>query len=145
VPVADEVITATGTVLHTMSNPAFAGLPEVLIGEAADEADMPIADVRNLPEDVMHLHNKIMWHRCLPDSVKKTATRLIANGHLSWADLLEDGNLFWEIAFCEKTIWPEPDRWHATICNFLLMPRLLKMKTPQSNLNSSRRVTRPST
>jgi hypothetical protein len=62
-----------------------------------------------------------MWHRHLPDSVKKTATRLIANGHLSWADLLEDGNLFWEIAFCEKTIWPEPDRWHATICNFLLM------------------------
>ena len=51
VPVADEVITETGTVLHTMSNPAFAGLPEVLIGEAADEADMPIADVRNLPED----------------------------------------------------------------------------------------------
>ncbi|KOO33548.1 hypothetical protein Ctob_016428, partial [Chrysochromulina tobinii] len=44
VPVADEVITATGTVLHTVSNPAFAGLPEVLIGEAADEADLPIAD-----------------------------------------------------------------------------------------------------
>jgi hypothetical protein len=120
-PVVEESITPTGVERRTLSNPAFAGLPEVLIGEAADEADLPIADVRALPDDVMHLHNKIMWHRVLPDKVKKTATRLIANGLLTWADLLEDGNLFWEIAFCEKPIWPEPDRWHATICNFLLL------------------------
>ena len=52
-------------------------------------------------------------------TVKRMATRLVALGLLEWTDLLEDGNLFWEIAFCEKAIWPEPDRWHATICNFL--------------------------
>jgi hypothetical protein len=38
---------------------------------------------------------------------------------LGWKDLLEDGNLLWEICLTESPIWIEPDRWHQTVCNFL--------------------------
>ena len=35
--------------------------------------------------------------------------------------LAQDGNFFWEICFTERPEWIEPDRWHQTVCNFLLV------------------------
>ena len=49
------------------------------------------------------------------------ATRLVSLKLLDWADLLEDGNFFFEVALCEKKIWPEPDRWHMTVNNFMML------------------------
>ena len=110
-PVVEETVTPDGVIPRIVS--ASSMDPEVLFGEAARESEMPIADVRLLSEDVMHLHNKVMWCQVLPDVVKRTMTRLVDNHLLGWEDLLEDGNLFWEIAFTEKPIWPEPERWHV--------------------------------
>lgn len=39
-------------------------------------------------------------------------------GLLSWQDVLEDGNVFWEIAYTDTPDWPEPERWYQTVCNF---------------------------
>ena len=69
----------------------------------------------------IHLHNKVLWRNALPAKVKRCASLLLSLNLLTWHDLLEDGNLFWEIALNDKDIWPEPERWYATLCNFLLL------------------------
>ena len=43
------------------------------------------------------LHNKILWHNVLPVKVKRCMSEVISLGLLTWSDLLEDGNLFWEV------------------------------------------------
>ena len=35
--------------------------------------------------------------------------------------LAQDGIFFWEIGFTERPEWIERDRWHQTVCNFLLV------------------------
>jgi hypothetical protein len=43
--------------------------------------------------------------------------------------VLEDGNLLWEICFCERPTWPEPERWHGTVwC--VAAPQLTRHRCP---------------
>ena len=45
---------------------------------------------------------------------------LLRSLHL-YSTLHQDGNFFWEIGFTERPEWIEPDRWHQTVCNFMLV------------------------
>jgi hypothetical protein len=83
----------------------------------------------------------MLWTHALDDKIKRTVSVLVHAGLLPWNALLEvklsegrielvlfltpsllraqDGNLFWGIGNTAASEWPEPDRWVATVCNFL--------------------------
>ena len=54
----------------------------------------------------VNLHNRILWATCVPDPIKRCISELLALELLDWSDLLEDGNLFWEVG----TRAPSPHR-----------------------------------
>ena len=115
--------------------------PEVIYASGPDEDACPILhaeDVPGMPQD-----SKDIWQNIVPDKIKvraravlrganttvsaagsrarwqRCACLLVSHNLLSWSDILEDGNLVYEIGFTERSIWPEPERWHQTVCNFL--------------------------
>ena len=98
-------------------SPQLLKSPEIILCKQYDEKDLEVLDIRTV--DSVHLHNKILWVNVLPLKIKKCISQLISNDMLEWTDVLEDGNLFWEIGYTDKPIWPEPERWQATVCNFL--------------------------
>ena len=48
----------------------------------------------------MHLHTKVLWVNVVPLKIKRCCSELLHLGLLEWKDLLEDGNLFWEVRAC---------------------------------------------
>ena len=113
IPVASEEIEKSGEVERKVVDPQewAKGLNLKLPTDKKDFAD--ITDV------VTSVENKLIW-RMLPNTIRSVMTALIESGKLDWDDILEDGNLFWDISYTERPEWPEPDRWHQTIVNFLL-------------------------
>ena len=113
IPVATEEILQSGQAERKVVDPQewAKGLNLKLPTDKKDFAD--ITDV------VTSVENKLIW-RMLPNTIRSVMTALIESGKLDWDDILEDGNLFWDISYTERPEWPEPDRWHQTIVNFLL-------------------------
>ena len=114
VPAVDEQPTADGTVVTPMSD-------EILFGRAYDEDDPDVEVIEDLRSVVEGIERDcaLMWRWSVPRKIKRCACALVQLGLLAWGDLLEDGNLFWELGFTEAAHWPERDRWHATVCNLL--------------------------
>ncbi|EOD35202.1 hypothetical protein EMIHUDRAFT_227759 [Emiliania huxleyi CCMP1516] len=64
------------------------------------------------PLSFKNTENRCLWKNILPVKIKRKVSLLLDEGLLSWQDVLEDGNVFWEIAYTDTPDWPEPERWY---------------------------------
>ncbi|EOD04421.1 hypothetical protein EMIHUDRAFT_221241 [Emiliania huxleyi CCMP1516] len=73
------------------------------------ESDSAVVELAKIPDE-QALENRCLWKNILPVKIKRKVSLLLDEGLLSWQDVLEDGNVFWEIAYTDTPDWPEPER-----------------------------------
>lgn len=85
-------------------------------GGAGDKVEVP----SSIPIETS-VENQVLWKRVLTPPMKQMIAKLLDKQLLRWEDLLEDGNLFWEIGFAEQPGQRDQERWHEIVINFLMV------------------------
>ena len=88
VPLVEEEATPEGTTVRRKS-------PEVLFGTRYDDGELPLASIDDA--EGVHMHTRILWNSVVPLKIKRCISELLFLGLLTWSDVLEDGNLLWEV------------------------------------------------